>query len=939
MWSALRDYLDWPRKFASLESTDRSVPGSAVCQLVPGLTPEMTEDVAGAVAYSLSVLDTFEEPTIIILENAQWTDPVSTAVMSGILPYLGNYPVLFIGTVRPCMDESAQQLVRAALAPATSSYIALPPLEADQTRESLESMLGVPVGRDIARRFHEATGGLPLLLEEAARALHPGRHDAHAVAEALDVFESRTARRVRDFDASVADSLSYLTPTARQVLRLLSLSPDSLTAAQLQQACALTDLRAADLLPLQDSDFIRWDPVDYGYHVSLVPIGQAVRHMMMPDEIAECHRALGEAGDLAAAPLHRFLGQHPEALGGRVAPGAGDIRVPAEIAEDILRLLDRREHARVVAYLNALARVSPGDDTLALALLARWREPRENLWGPIRLAMRGARCPLLLAVARAVQHFTEAHYEAAVAELTRAGSVEVESPAAAYVFLQAVDRVGRTDAVRGTLHQSRDLRRVAARHLERLAAELEDPAPEDIPLEGFALRERLATLRASFALWEELADLAPALQDVRPGMFAELSRRQAGVLEGLPDSEEDALAVRVHAAARARDFGDRASVIRILGHRTVVEAGSDDLAADAYCHLALTYFDAGQFARAAEFGGLARAQAFGSHNAELLLTAEAVGVLVDGARGGREAVAPLLDELAESSDVVWLPFVRLAAAYVRAWAAMADEDYDDVVSALSPVSDNVLGWQPLGMVSVALLARAQYYSGSAVLAGEGLALVDEHGIGAMEPVAEFVTGYLRALASAEAEPRRAAGEFAAALEVADKIPGLGTGAPDGRGGGFRLYRALAAHDFGRLVARCPDELREYMPEAYRAALSAQQLWITSQAGGLRRATDVVVRDLRAVLDGRSKRPPDPDVPRRPAPPRPRQSERAATQALEKLTAREREIAVLIGRGLTNKEVADRLVISVRTAEYHAANIARNLRLGSRAEVREVFAGE
>ena len=51
-----------------------------------------------------------------------------------------------------------------------------------------------------------------------------------------------------------------------------------------------------------------------------------------------------------------------------------------------------------------------------------------------------------------------------------------------------------------------------------------------------------------------------------------------------------------------------------------------------------------------------------------------------------------------------------------------------------------------------------------------------------------------------------------------------------------------------------------------------------------------------------------------------------------LTAREREIAVLIARGLSNRGIAEELVISPATAARHVANIFTKLGLRSRAQV-------
>lgn len=51
-----------------------------------------------------------------------------------------------------------------------------------------------------------------------------------------------------------------------------------------------------------------------------------------------------------------------------------------------------------------------------------------------------------------------------------------------------------------------------------------------------------------------------------------------------------------------------------------------------------------------------------------------------------------------------------------------------------------------------------------------------------------------------------------------------------------------------------------------------------------------------------------------------------------LTEREHEVLVLLARGFTNKEAAERLFVSVRTIEGHRANVFRKLGIGTRAEL-------
>jgi non-specific serine/threonine protein kinase len=59
---------------------------------------------------------------------------------------------------------------------------------------------------------------------------------------------------------------------------------------------------------------------------------------------------------------------------------------------------------------------------------------------------------------------------------------------------------------------------------------------------------------------------------------------------------------------------------------------------------------------------------------------------------------------------------------------------------------------------------------------------------------------------------------------------------------------------------------------------------------------------------------------------------AKDAAADTLTAREREVAALIAQGLTNRQIAARLVITERTAETHVQNILNKLGFTSRAQI-------
>ena len=54
-------------------------------------------------------------------------------------------------------------------------------------------------------------------------------------------------------------------------------------------------------------------------------------------------------------------------------------------------------------------------------------------------------------------------------------------------------------------------------------------------------------------------------------------------------------------------------------------------------------------------------------------------------------------------------------------------------------------------------------------------------------------------------------------------------------------------------------------------------------------------------------------------------------ALDQLTDRELEVLKLAAKGMTNQEIAQELVISVRTVQVHLSNVFSTIRVGSRTE--------
>ena len=62
-----------------------------------------------------------------------------------------------------------------------------------------------------------------------------------------------------------------------------------------------------------------------------------------------------------------------------------------------------------------------------------------------------------------------------------------------------------------------------------------------------------------------------------------------------------------------------------------------------------------------------------------------------------------------------------------------------------------------------------------------------------------------------------------------------------------------------------------------------------------------------------------------------------TEGLAALSTREREIAQLVGEGLTNREIGARLFLSEKTIETHLTRVFQKLSVRSRTQVAAVIA--
>jgi predicted ATPase/DNA-binding SARP family transcriptional activator/DNA-binding CsgD family transcriptional regulator len=112
--------------------------------------------------------------------------------------------------------------------------------------------------------------------------------------------------------------------------------------------------------------------------------------------------------------------------------------------------------------------------------------------------------------------------------------------------------------------------------------------------------------------------------------------------------------------------------------------------------------------------------------------------------------------------------------------------------------------------------------------------------------------------------------------------------------------------------------------AARNMLGDEEAWERAWAEGRAMTPD---QAIEYALDAREPDPPTalttPRTPRKPS---------LVETPDDPLTRREREVAVLVGRGLTNRQISSELSVSERTVHNHVRSILSKLGLGSRAQI-------
>jgi DNA-binding NarL/FixJ family response regulator len=776
--------------------------------------------------------------------------------------------------------------------------------------EALAALLHRPPAGRVLVALSARTGRLPGTLSAAV----DGGRATRISLMPLDLAQARELVGARA-DAVYADSGGnpfYLEQLARAGVPAGPRAPEGDSSVPAPVAAAL----AAELVALPDgarrlldAAAVVGDPFDVGLAAEVAPMDETPALHALDDLLEQ--RLVRPAG-----AARRFAFRHPVVRHAlyEAAPGGWRIGAHARAAA----ALERRRAGPAQRAHHLMQAAAPGDEQ-AIAVLEQAAAESQAL-------APGSTAGFLAAVLRLLPDGPqEAPRRSSLqARLADAQAAAGDALGARETLLDAIRRAAPADRLRLTvgvanaewwIGRTEDARRRLHVALGTLPAQ---PSPDRIRLrlalaltalmshdlvdaEGQAADARDDARAISDPVFEAAALACGALTRVQaadePGAGAEVDAAAAS-LERLGPQEQAMRLPAFWMLARARrSLGEFPSALADLerGAAIAADTGRERVLLQLTIEAALALIDLGRLRDAVATAEQGLEMARLSSNPRMLLWAHCVlssarlavgdvaGALEQAGAAGETGVSP---DFHAAGQPGWCLGAALAAAGnpQAAVEAMLGSFGGPLLAAVVPAE------RP---AAAADLAAAQFQCGDVDAAERTVSLGETAALGSRTPVAAAVIGTARSAVLLErgcaADALAAA---AAALRAASSAP---------------LAAARAQLAEGRALAAAGQRR-----DAVRTLVAAEA---RLDGFGAVRLRDEAARELRR-LGHRVRRP----------------ARRRASATSGPLSEREREIALLVADGRTNREVAEQLVLSTRTVEAHLRNVYGKLGVRSRVEL-------
>jgi DNA-binding CsgD family transcriptional regulator len=802
-------------------------------------SPPARPVVVNAVAMLLRSL-AVARPVLLIVDDLQWLDRATAAVLSALARRLKGSPVAMVGSIRPGEEGFFE---RAGL----EQHHLLP--LSDEAAQALLASRYPALSAAVRSQVIASAQGNPLALVE----LPPALGNSPERKTGLSAGVIPLSRRLQ---AAFADRLAAFEPVTRHALLLAALEPTGSTAVL--RAAVGEDLLEI-LAPAEQARLVMFDEIQFR-----LSFRHPLTRAAVVGDATAAQRRQAHA-DLAAVTV-----DDPDRRAWHLARAAlgPDENAAAALETTGHRLLRRGDTIGAVAALSQAAALSPARPEHA-------RRLADAAYAGARLAGGFAVAGDLLSQARE-------------ADPDGSGSVE-HAIATAFVLLNADGDVGTAHRIiSGALENADDhaltptqLRAALSTFMYvcHFGARPELWAPFDAVLARFG--PQISPL-IHVARWTY-----PDGPHASRATYEQLDKLVAGI-----DQEEDPGEVILYGLACI--FVDRLGGLR-GAMRKVLEQSRAANDINGICNaeqlIAWDDFYTGRWEEAERSLSVALDRAR-EHEYRLLAWPAQYGLaLLAGARGDSRLASEITDDLLRWAVPRGVDIVRHLCSHALAVSAAGQQDWETAfreASAISPPG-RFLPHRTMALRVVLELVEAAVRTGRLEQARAHVTAARAAGIAAISGRTALTVGAAEALA---ADDDKAPGHYEAALAT-----------PDAHAWPFERARVQLLYGQALRRARATTSARRHLDDALR---EFDRLGAAPWAAMAR-------AELRAAGIATT-------VPARPG----------------DLTAQERMIAEMAAEGMTNKQIAARLVMSHRTVGAHLYRIFPKLGITSRAGLRDAL---
>lgn len=855
---------------------DSNVPLAAVRQIAEQYATHQLDAQLSSLDLATELLGRMEfatEPAAALIENVHLMDQQSKEVIWHVAQRANETGLLIIFTSSEPRDWLTERLVSHLAVGDLGTHLHIGPLTPAAVREFVYEKLQLPLTSQQLARIMTASGGSPFYLDGLLSQLESSRLSTDSLASAIEALSSQGPEE--GLLAALRRLLAELGDAHTAALLVIALG-GPLTEAQLDRACALLDVDHVDVTALRATGLLASE-------VALVMrrqgLGDAITRLRPASERQAAHRALGQV----------LTGL--ESLRHRVAARSDD---DAELMNDLIMALIGAADARDLdtAHLLAswMAEVDP--NMLPTACLMTFRARRPDMLldheDEIRAMLPGPMRQVLIAGLEVVATGREP------VELTDRQLLESGDETVLLLLAHIYSELARLHAATAVFLPPRMLglvREAIDRHL----ATAEGP-PEKLG--------ELRALSGVLRMWWILGTYGLEPRRAIEELFTLAEELEAAGIEDVA-----LRAIQIAATVTSYLASNAHAVEQLDALLDRVPSASHDLTIAAI-RFRLNFLG-GQWDAAQLVNEPALAHALDAMGEIDTIRAQALSAIIPLCRGERELGERIIERVQRLESASFNASTG-TANWSLGWVGAINGDPEAVVNNFDPMWRQQTSAIFSGVASGLLRVRAYAELGdadAAQLAQESLLALPLDD----ESRRYFTLHGEAVLASLSGDAELADLKFRAARGALETLI-------EGTPQGWLLFRSLLAEDHERILSANPSLIRPgdetALDDAIRLALQLGAKPWRNRLEGLRsRWPDRRTVDRNSPVQAS----PDPVV-------------RDLT-SLDHLTSREREITLLMLNGLGNREIAQRLFLSVRTVEFHVRNALQKLNAPSRVELR------